>query len=131
MFQVEKGPTRLYDFDDNVQLVVTYELDRDLRIIRRNVYTFLDLLGEIGGLSGALISLFSAFVIIFRYRAFIGYMSNETFLIKDGDEVVCEKKERSAPKLKKLSSSGGLRHTETLVYKQIPGGFFASIKLSF
>lgn len=30
MFVVEPGPVRLYDFFDNTQLAITYELSRDL-----------------------------------------------------------------------------------------------------
>ena len=86
MFKVANGAIRLYDFDDNVQLAVTYELSRDLRIIRRSVYSILDLLGDIGGLAGALRALFSFAVIIFQYKAVISYISQHTYLIRDGDE---------------------------------------------
>lgn len=35
MFNSRPGPIRLYDFFDNTQLAITYELDRDLYVIRR------------------------------------------------------------------------------------------------
>ena len=75
MFKMTTGALRLYDFDDNVQLAITYELDRDLRIIRRTVYSLLDLLGDIGGLAGALRALFIITVTIFQYKAVISYVS--------------------------------------------------------
>lgn len=30
MYSVEQGPLRMYDFEDNVQLAITYEFARDL-----------------------------------------------------------------------------------------------------
>ena len=74
MFKVSMGALRLYDFSDNVQMAVTYELSQDVTIIRRTVYSLLDLLGDIGGLAGALRALFTVAVIIFQYKAVIGYV---------------------------------------------------------
>jgi len=54
----------MYDYDTPVHMGVTYELNRDLKIIRRKVYGFLDLLGDIGGLSGSLYSIFFAAIIV-------------------------------------------------------------------
>ena len=54
----------MYDYDDSVQIAVTYELNRDLKIIRRKVYGFLDLLADLGGLSGSLYSIFLVAVIV-------------------------------------------------------------------
>ena len=76
----------MYDYDDHVLMAISYELDRDLNMIRRKVYGFLDLLAAIGGLAGSLFSLFSATLLILQYRAVISYVSNRLFLIKDGDE---------------------------------------------
>ena len=86
IFKVKRGHLRPYDFDDDVQLAITYELNRDQKIIRRNVYSFLDLLGDIGGLAGAIRSLFTTFIIVFQYRAVISYISSHTYLIREGDE---------------------------------------------
>ena len=86
MFKVEPGPFRMYDFKDDVQLAINYELSRDLRIIRRKVYGLLDFLGDLGGLAGALRGIFTGAIIVFQYKATISYVSNHTYLIKDGDE---------------------------------------------
>ena len=86
IFKVTTGRLSLHDFDDNVQLAISYELSRDLTITWRTVYSLLDLLGDIGGLAGALQALFSITVIIFQYRAVISYISQHTYLIHDGDE---------------------------------------------
>ena len=89
MFEVQPGPVRLYDFPypDTTQLAITYELNRDLQIIRRKVYGLLDFLGDLGGLAGALRGLFTVIVIIFQYKVVLNYVSNHTFLIRDGDEL--------------------------------------------
>lgn len=86
MFSLVPGPLRMYDYDDNVQLAITYEFKRDLLVIRRKVYGFLDWMGDIGGLAGALHATFAAAIIVFQYKAVISYVSNHTFLIRDGDE---------------------------------------------
>lgn len=87
MFAVVPGPVRSYDFFDNTQLAITYELSRDLQVIRRKVYGVLDFLGDLGGLAGALRALFTVVVIIFQYKIVLNYVSNHTFLIRDGDEI--------------------------------------------
>ena len=86
LFSVVPGPLRMYDFDDDVQLAITYEFKRDLQVIRRKVYGFLDWMGDIGGLAGALHASFTAAIIVFQYKAVISYVSNHVFLIRDGDE---------------------------------------------
>ena len=86
MFKIRRGPLRMYDYNDNVQLAVTYELNRDLRIVRRSVYSFLDLLGELGGLAGALHAFFSVTIIILQFRAVTSYLSQHLYLIREGDD---------------------------------------------
>lgn len=86
LFSTVPGPLRMYDFDDDVQLAITYEFKRDLQVIRRKVYGFLDWMGDIGGLAGALHASFTAAIIVFQYKAVISYVSNHVFLIRDGDE---------------------------------------------
>ena len=67
-------------------MAVTYELSRDLKIVRRKVYGILDFLGDMGGLAGALQALFAVVVVVFQYKVVLNYVSNHTFLIRDGDE---------------------------------------------
>ena len=86
LFSIVPGPLRMYDFDDDVQLAITYEFKRDLQVIRRKVYSFLDWMRDIGGLAGALHATFAAAIIVFQYKAVISYVSNHVFLIRDGDE---------------------------------------------
>ena len=126
MFKVTAGALRLYDFPDNVQLAITYELSQDLTIIRRKVYNLLDLLGDIGGLAGALRALFTVAVIIFQYKAVIGYVGQHTYLIRDGDE-----KNRAQTEATELNRLDSKDESVTHLLKRIPVNFFATIKLSF
>lgn len=64
IFKIEEATTRPYEFDDNVHVAVTFELNSDLKVLNRQAYSVLDWLGDIGGLSEALFfigSLFLAF----------------------------------------------------------------------
>ena len=54
----------MYDKDDSVQIAVTYELNRETKIMRRKVYGFLDILADLGGLTVSLYSIFSVAVIV-------------------------------------------------------------------
>ena len=45
---------RPYDFFDNIQTAIAFEMNLDLKRIDRSIYSFLDFLGDIGGLAGSL-----------------------------------------------------------------------------
>ena len=124
MFEVEPGPVRLYDFPypDTTQLAITYELNRDLQIIRRKVYGLLDFLGDLGGLAGALRGLFTVVVLIFQYKVVLNYVSNHTFLIRDGDEL-----NNGAGQIQQDQEDGS---SNRLTLKRIPVGFFGGVWLS-
>ena len=46
--------SRAYEFPDRVHLSISYEMDLNLHVAERTVYTFLDWLGDVGGLMGIL-----------------------------------------------------------------------------
>ena len=56
---------RPYDFKDDVQIAITYEFSRDLRQLKRKVYSIMDWLGDIGGLAGSLYALLGVIVLVF------------------------------------------------------------------
>jgi len=53
-FFVEQDASRLLPYDNLMMNAVTYEMSLDQRVFIREVFTFLDLLGDLGGLFGAL-----------------------------------------------------------------------------
>ena len=65
LFDIREGVFRTWDYPDDVHVVLTYELERDLSKIRRQVYGILDYVGDIGGLAGAVFSIFSTLVLLF------------------------------------------------------------------
>ena len=86
IFRVQASFPRLYDFPDNIHMAITYELDRDLKIVRRKVFNFLDWLGAIGGLAGALRALFGILIFLFQYKASVAYVGNHTYKIREGED---------------------------------------------
>ena len=57
IFATHDESPRPYEFTDNVHFAISYEMDLDKYFIERTVYTSLDLLGDIGGLMGILITI--------------------------------------------------------------------------
>lgn len=64
---------------DLVHTSLSFERDRDMIIYQRRVETLLDIMGNIGGLQGILVSIFSAIALIFTYKKFDNYMVDELF----------------------------------------------------
>ena len=52
------------DSREEFQLVVRFDMSLDAHTINRSVYTLLDVLGDVGGLSGSLFALFNVLVVI-------------------------------------------------------------------
>lgn len=113
---------RPYDFNDNIQLALEYELNFELLVVKRSVYSLLDLLGDIGGLAGSLYSFFFALIIIMQYKAAISAVSNHTFMIRDGDE-----KSENQRKATIQDTENSQSKTK---WKRLPISFFQSIRLS-
>ena len=64
---------------------ITFELDLDRKFIKRMCYSFLDLLGDLGGVIGILMVIFSSVVSCFNYNNFDNYMISRLFKIKKKD----------------------------------------------
>ena len=56
-------------------------MNLDLRMLKRKVYTIMDLMGDVGGLQGSLFTLFGALVMIFQYKAAYNHVAHETYMI--------------------------------------------------
>ena len=121
MYTVRPNGIRLYDFDDDVQLALTYQLSGDLQIVKRKVYGILDFLGDLGGLASSIKAFFFVAISIFQYKAAVSYVASHTFLIRDGDEID-----------KKVEDAGVIqvRSAKAKQWKQLTIGFFSSIRLS-
>ena len=62
-----------------MQNAITFELSLDRTVLKRRVYGWLDLLGELGGLFGALSPLCLGLVRVFHYRSVYMYVTKEMF----------------------------------------------------
>ena len=66
-FRVPEMGTRPYEFPNNVHFAVAYEFDLNLETLDRQVYSILDWLGDIGGLSEALLFIAGLFLGFLHY----------------------------------------------------------------
>ena len=55
IFTTIQHTSRPYEFEDSVHLSISYEMDLNMHVSERTVYTILDWLGDVGGLMGILI----------------------------------------------------------------------------
>ena len=70
IFKIKQQAYRPYEFKDNVHVQVTFELDLNLTVVDRAVYSFLDWLGDVGGLGEALFYMGTFIFAIFSYGQF-------------------------------------------------------------
>ena len=55
----------------------------NLSQVERNVYTMFDMLSDIGGLSGILVSTFALMASIWNYLAYDNYLVSRLFIVRD------------------------------------------------
>ena len=71
-----------YEWKDNVWVSVTVEIDLDLTVIERKVYTLFASLSDIGGLSQILAIFASIILSIWNYNSFDNMMVAQLFKVK-------------------------------------------------
>lgn len=67
VFKMSEIGKRPYEFPDNVHVSVAIELQSDLTVLNRQVYSVLDWLGDIGGLSEALFFIGATVLMLFTF----------------------------------------------------------------
>ena len=75
VFRLTQVGTRPYEYTNNVHAAIAYELDLNLATLDRQVYSVLDFMGDIGGLSEALVFLGSIYLGIIHYGQFNGMLT--------------------------------------------------------
>ena len=68
LFRTQRIPSRSYEWDDSVITEVKYEMNYDVLSIYRNVYSILDVLSDVGGLSTSVLSFFGLVVFYLNYK---------------------------------------------------------------
>ena len=74
---------------------IDIEMNYSLEVINRTGYTILDILSDIGGIQGILISVFSIILAIFNYKFFDSYIASRLYKLQrpDAGDVTKYKKE--------------------------------------
>ncbi len=67
LFEVNRMTSLPYEFVDNVWLSITVEMGFDITTYEREVYTSLELLSDIGGLSGMLMTVFGFLIMTWNF----------------------------------------------------------------
>ena len=66
-----------------MQMDLTVEMDLDLIDISRSGYTILDMMSDVGGLQGILLSFCFVLIMIWNHNHFDNYLASRLFKIKD------------------------------------------------
>ena len=82
IFKIAQRNIRPYEFDDNVHIQVTWELDLDLTVIDRQVYSILDWLGDIGGLGEACFFLGGGLLLLTQKDQFDSMLVSALYRVK-------------------------------------------------
>ena len=82
IFEIERTIERPYEYFDNVHLALNYEMNLNLFMHEREVYTTLDWFGNIGGLAQGLQLLFGALLSLLNYKYYNNYMVAKLFTYK-------------------------------------------------
>lgn len=75
IFNIDPLPIRSYEKDYDVQMDISIEMNLDFTTIQRTGYTFLDLLSDIGGIQGLLMSFIGILLSVFNYNNFDNFMA--------------------------------------------------------
>ena len=79
LFTLKKKELMPYEKFDNTWVSITFEMDLNLTTYERNVFTLFDMLSDIGGLSGILMTSFSIFMAVLNFHAFDNMMVSELY----------------------------------------------------
>ena len=69
VFKFKEAGKRPYEFDNSIHLSITFEMELDLKVIDRQVYNFLDWVGDIGGLGEGLFFMSTTVLSIIHFGA--------------------------------------------------------------
>lgn len=79
IFDILRTVTRPYQFKDNIQYTLSYEMSLNLRTYDREVYNFLDWLGDLGGLYDGIRGIFMIFLGVMTYQRYDTYMVSRLY----------------------------------------------------
>ena len=71
-----------YDFDDNVQAAISIEVDPNLNSYDRHVYTYIDLLSDVGGIQGIIVYMFAILIAALNTNKLSNFIVNRLYKVK-------------------------------------------------
>ena len=81
LFRINKQEVLPYEKFDNTWVSVSIEMDLDVMQYERQVYTVLDMLSDVGGLTGILMTVLGTFVATWNHNSFDNFMVSRLFKI--------------------------------------------------
>ena len=82
LFKLNQHNVLPYEKPDDVWISVTIEMDLSLIAYERTLYTFFELLSDVGGLSGILVTIFTVIVSIWNFNSFENIMVSNLFKMR-------------------------------------------------
>ena len=79
IFDILRTGTRPYQYSDNIQHSLAFEMNLNLRTYDREVYNFLDWLGDLGGLYDGIRGIFMIFLAVITYQKYDTYMVSRLY----------------------------------------------------
>lgn len=83
IFEFEELLHRPWAFDDLTLANISVEMNLDLQILKREGYTALDLISDIGGMQGLLFSLAATLLTFLNHNQLSNYLVSKLYLSKD------------------------------------------------
>ena len=80
---INRNGERPYEFFDEVHMETVYEVNLDLRRLRRSVYSLLDWIGDVGGLFEAMSVVFGLIVAVYQYKVLEQFLVRNLFMWKE------------------------------------------------
>ena len=87
VFSLERGGLIPYMEEDDLVQGIQIEVNANLTLIQRSGYHIIDLLSDVGGLQGLLISAISVFLSVWNYRNLENYLAVKLFKFENTDSV--------------------------------------------
>ena len=78
-FFIEHLPARELPYRNLFQNSITFEISQTQTVFYRRIFSILDMMGNLGGLYGALVPLCLSIVRIFHYRSSYMHIAGEVF----------------------------------------------------
>lgn len=85
VFRFNLEPFKSYEKDYDVQVDITIEMDLNLTVVARDIYTGLDWISDIGGIQGMLISFVAVFMMYWNYNQLSNYLVTRLYKMKKPD----------------------------------------------